>query len=122
MHNFVLSTLEKHCATKPAMAITEGQFNMIGTSNIKVDKKSGDNGEILEGVTMHVKNNNMGLGANTIIKAKSGLLTSEDDSNYLQLELYDGHYYEDIHPKNYEDRKKFRLPKSSFKNMLLISI
>ena len=53
---------------KPAMAIAEGQFNTIGTSNIKVDKKSGDNGEFLEGVTMHVKNNNMGLGANTIIK------------------------------------------------------
>ncbi|UGS20089.1 LptF/LptG family permease [Flavobacterium cyclinae] len=104
---------------KPAMAITEGQFNMIGTSNIKVDKKSGDNGEILEGVTMHVKNNNMGLGANTIIKAKSGLLTSEDDSNYLQLELYDGHYYEDIHPKNYEDRKKVPFAKSSFKKYVI---
>lgn len=104
---------------KPAMAIAEGQFNMIGTSNIKVDKKSGDNGEILEGITMHVKNNNMGLGANTIIKAKRGLLTSEDDSNYLQLELYDGHYYEDLHPKNYEERKKIPFAKSSFKKYVI---
>ena len=39
---------------KPAMAITEGQFNTIGNSNIKVDKKSGDNGEFLEGITMHM--------------------------------------------------------------------
>ena len=101
------------------MAIAEGQFNMIGTSNIKVDKKSGDNGEILEGITMHVKNNNMGLGANTIIKAKRGLLTSEDDSNYLQLELYDGHYYEDLHPKNYEERKKIPFAKSSFKKYVI---
>lgn len=99
---------------KPAMAIAEGQFNTIGTSNIKVDKKSGDNGEFLEGVTMHVKNNNMGLGANTIIKAKTGILTSEDDSNYLQLELYDGFYYEDIHPKDYEERKRLPFAKSSF--------
>ncbi|TXI66373.1 MAG: YjgP/YjgQ family permease [Flavobacterium sp.] len=99
---------------KPAMAIAEGQFNTIGTSNIKVDKKSGDNGEFLEGVTMHVKNSNMGLGANTIIKAKRGVLTSEDDSNYLQLELYDGFYYEDIHPKNYEERKRLPFAKSSF--------
>lgn len=104
---------------KPAMAIAEGQFNTIGTSNIKVDKKSGENGEILEGVTMHVKNINMGLGANTIIKAKRGLLTSEDDSNYLQLELYDGYYYEDVHPKKYEERKKVPFAKSSFKRYVI---
>jgi len=104
---------------KPAMAIAEGQFNMIGTSNIKVDKKSGKNGEILEGVTMHVKNNNMGLGANTIIKAKQGLLSSEDDSNYLQLELYDGFYYEDIHPKKFEERNKVPFVKSSFKKYVI---
>ncbi len=104
---------------KPAMAITEGQFNTIGTSNIKVDKKTGENGEFLEGVTMHVKNLRMGLGANTIIKAKRGLLTSEDDSNYLQLELYDGYYYEDIHPKKYEDRKRMPFAKSSFKKYII---
>lgn len=104
---------------KPAMAIAEGQFNTIGSSNIKVDKKSGDNGEFLEGVTMHVKNNNMGLGANTIIKAKRGILTSEDDSNYLQLELYDGYYYEDIHPKNYDERKRLPFAKSSFKKYVI---
>ncbi|WP_442902420.1 LptF/LptG family permease [Flavobacterium sp.] len=104
---------------KPAMAITEGQFNTIGTSNIKVDKKSGDNGEFLEDVTMHVKNVNMGLGANTIIKAKRGILTSEEDSNYLQLELYDGYYYEDIHPKNYEDRSRLPFAKSSFQKYVV---
>ena len=104
---------------KPAMAIAEGQFNTIGTSNIKVDKKSGDNGEFLEGVTMHVKNSNMGLGANTIIKAKRGVLTSEDDSNYLQLELYDGYYYEDIHPKKFEERKRLPFAKSSFKKYVI---
>ena len=73
------------------MAITEGQFNTIGNSNIKVDKKSGDNGQFLDGITMHVKNTNYGLGANTIIKAKKGLLTSQEDSNSLELELYDGY-------------------------------
>ena len=104
---------------KPAMAIAEGQFNTIGTSNIKVDKKSGKNGEKLTGVTMHVKNSNMGLGANTIIKAKRGLLSSEEDSNYLQLELYDGYYYEDIHPKKYEDRQRLPFAKSSFKKYII---
>lgn len=104
---------------KPAMAITEGQFNMIGTSNIKVDKKTGDNGEKLEGVTMHVKNNQLGLGANTIIKAKKGLLRSEDNSNSLQLELFDGNYYEDLHPKKFEERKKYPFTKSSFKKYII---
>jgi len=61
----------------------------------------------------------MGLGANTIIKAKRGILTSEDDSNYLQLELYDGYYYEDIHPKKYEDRKRLPFAKSSFKKYVI---
>ncbi len=104
---------------KPAMAISEGQFNTIGSSTIKVDRKSGDNGEFLDGVTMHVKNTNLGLGANTIIKAKKGLLTSEEDSNYLQLELYDGHYYEDVQPTNYEDRNKLPFAKSSFKKYVI---
>jgi lipopolysaccharide export system permease protein len=104
---------------KPAMAITEGQFNTIGSSTIKVDKKSGDNGEFLDGVTMHVKNTSLGLGANTIIKAKKGLLTSEEDSNYLQLELYDGNYYEDVQPTNYEDRNKMPFAKSSFKKYVI---
>ena len=104
---------------KPAMAIAEGQFNTIGNSSIKVDKKSGDNGEFLDGVTMHVKNTSLGLGANTIIKAKNGLLTSEDDSNYLQLELYDGNYYEDIQPTKYEERNKLPFAKSSFKKYIV---
>lgn len=104
---------------RPAMAITEGQFNTIGNSNIKVDKKSGDNGEFLKGITMHVKNANYGLGANTIIKAKKGLLTSEEDSNSLELELYDGYYYEDIQPTKYEERNKLPFAKSSFKKYIL---
>lgn len=104
---------------KPAMAITEGQFNTIGSSTIKVNKKSGDNGEFLDGVTMHVKDINLGLGANTIIKAKKGLLTSEEDSNYLQLELYDGYYYEDVQPAKYEDRNKMPFAKSSFKKYVI---
>ena len=104
---------------KPAMAITEGQFNTIGNSNIKVDKKSGDNGEFLEGIIMHVKNTNYGLGANTIIKAKKGLLSSEDNSNSLQLELYDGYYYEDLQPTKFDERDKLPFAKSSFKKYIL---
>ena len=104
---------------KPAMAITEGQFNTIGNSNIKVDKKSGDNGEFLEGVVMHVKNTNAGLGANTVIKAKNGILKSNENSNYLQLELLDGNYYENILPSTYEDRLRRPFAKSSFERYIV---
>lgn len=100
--------------TKPAMAIAEGQFNTIGNSNIKVDKKSGENGEFLEGVTMHVKSN-LGFGNKTVIKAKKGILKSDEGSNILKLDLIDGYYYEDIYPKKYEEQRKIPFAKASFK-------
>ena len=105
---------------RPAMAIAEGQFNPIGPAiNIKVEKKSGANGELLENVTMHIKNTSAGLGANTVIKAQNGILRSDENSNYLQLELLNGNYYENIIPKKYEDRNKQPFAKSSFKNYTL---
>ena len=55
--------------TKPAMAIAEGLFNKIGNFSIKVDKKSGEKGEQLQGVTMHEKSN-LGTGNKSVIKAK----------------------------------------------------
>jgi len=80
--------------TKPAMAIAEGQFSQIGNTNIKVEKKSGENGEILHNVTIHIKNSN-GVGNKSYIKAKDGLLTSTN-TNILSLDLFDGNYYEDV--------------------------
>lgn len=105
--------------SKPAMAIAEGQFNNIGTMSIKVDKKLGENGNELEGVIIHLKNNETGMGANTVIKAKKGLLKSEDSSNLLQLELFDGNYYENVIPKEYNERKKEPFAKSSFKKYII---
>ena len=104
---------------KPAMAIAEGQFNTIGNINIKVDKKSGDNGELLDGVIMHIKNTNYGFGANTVIKSKKGILGSTEDSNLLQLTLLDGNYYENIQPSDINDRKKQPFAKSSFKKYVI---
>lgn len=101
---------------KPAMAIAEGQFNTIGSISIKVDKKSGDNGELLEGVIMHIKNTNYGFGANTVIKSKKGILGSSENDNVLQLTLLDGNYYENIQPSDYEERKNNLLQKVVLKN------
>jgi lipopolysaccharide export system permease protein len=101
--------------TKPAMAIGEGQFNKIGTTTtIKVDKKSGENGEFLDGITMHMKKGEFGP-ITTVIKAKKGVLKSDETTNLLQLDLLDGNYYEDIYSQKMEEREKLPFAKSSFK-------
>jgi lipopolysaccharide export system permease protein len=99
---------------KPAMAITEGQFSDVGFYNIKVNKKSGNNGNILTGITIH-KKSNIGDGSKTVIKAKNGELISSEESSILQLVLNDGNYYEDLVPRKYEDRNKLPFAKSAFK-------
>jgi lipopolysaccharide export system permease protein len=100
---------------KPAMAIAEGQFSEVGNFTIKVDKKSGDNGSILTGITIH-KNNVNGSGNTTVIKAKNGELKSSTDSNLLQMVLHDGSQYEEIIPKKYEERLRLPFTKTFFKN------
>ena len=99
---------------KPAMAIAEGQFSQIGLYSIKVDKKTGENGNHLTGVTIHKKSIN-GEGVRTVIKAKYGDLVSSENSNFLKLVLNDGYYYEDIIPNKWEDRKKIPFAKATFK-------
>jgi lipopolysaccharide export system permease protein len=99
---------------KPALAIAEGQFSDVGLFNIKVNKKSGVNGNTLTGITIH-KKSAIGDGSKTVIKAKNGKLISSEKSSTLQLVLNDGYYYEDIVPKKYEDRNKVPFAKSSFK-------
>jgi lipopolysaccharide export system permease protein len=107
---------------KPALAIAEGQFSDVGVYNIKVNKKSGENGENLTGITIH-KKSELGDGSRIVIKAKNGKLVSSKDSNTLQLILNDGNYYEDILPKNYEDRPKMPFVKTAFKkNIITIDI
>lgn len=103
---------------KPAMAIAEGQFSDVGFYNIKVEKKSGKNGNFLTGVTIH-KKSNLYDGSKNVIKAKTGELVSNENSNILKLVLNDGYYYEDIIPKKYEERRKVPFAKSSFKKYII---
>ncbi|NNT71558.1 YjgP/YjgQ family permease [Flavobacterium sp. IMCC34852] len=103
---------------KPAMAIAEGQFSEVGAYNIKVEKKSGDNGRYLSQVTIH-KKSQLGAGSNTVIKAKKGELVSSEDSNVLKLVLNDGNYYEDIPIKKFEDRDKMPFAKSEFQRYVI---
>lgn len=103
---------------KPAMAIAEGQFSEVGLYNIKVEKKSGEGGRFLSQVTIH-KKSVLGSGSNTVIKAKKGELISNENSNVLKLVLKDGNYYEDIIPKNFEERNKVPFAKSEFKKYII---
>jgi lipopolysaccharide export system permease protein len=103
---------------KPALAIAEGQFSDVGVYNIKVNKKSGENGENLTGITIH-KKSELGDGSRIVIKAKNGKLVSSKNSNTLQMILNDGNYYEDILPKNYVDRPKMPFVKTSFKKNII---
>jgi lipopolysaccharide export system permease protein len=103
---------------KPAMAIAEGQFSEVGDFNIKVDKKSGDKGNILTGVTIH-KKSSVGSGNSAVIKAKSGILLSSEKSNILQLVLYKGAQYEDVVSKDYQARNKLPFAKTTFEKYIM---
>lgn len=87
---------------RPALAITEGMFNDIGESNIKVGRKYGENNRLLEDVIIHEKSPNQ--VNNVVIKAAHGELKSEELQEGLQLVLYDGYRYEEVIQKN--KRKK----------------
>lgn len=95
----------------PAMAIAEGQFNTIGDITIKVDKKSGENGNLLENIVLFKK---IGNQNKIVTKAKTGELISSEKSNILQLVLFDGNYYQDIKSRDPKKRKKAPHAKSSF--------
>ncbi|MFL0352826.1 LptF/LptG family permease [Xanthomarina sp. GH4-25] len=99
---------------KPAMVIAEGQFNEVGSEyNIKVADKSGDRGQFLKEVLIHKKTSKKS-GNYTTIYSKTGELIGEEDSDILQLILYDGYFYDDTPPKDYQKRQKKPMTKSSF--------
>ena len=113
-------TLRSNIAkVKPAMAIAEGVFSNIGEDiSIKVGKKRGDNDEFLENVLIHKKTPDK--VNRTVINAKRGeLKSSKTNSNFLQLILEDGTYYEDIKTNTYEAQQKEPFAKVYFKKYII---
>ena len=111
--------LRKNIAqVKPALAITKGQFNDIGNYNIKVEDKTGENGEFLKNVVIHKKAATNAKNR-TVIKAERGLLQGNINSNMLQLILYEGNYYEEIVSKKSRKNKKKPYAKSYFKEYII---
>lgn len=103
---------------KPAMVISEGVFNDLGEINIKVDKKSGNNGQDLENVIIHKKSPRRS-GNFTVIKATQGELVGSTDSNILSLILKDGNYYDEIQSRSPQDRIKKPFAKSYFEEYVI---
>lgn len=102
---------------KPAMAITEGVFNDLGTINIKVEDKSGDNGQYLTDVIIHKKTNRSGNF--TVIKAEEGELVGSTDSDVLSLILKDGNYYDEVQASDYSKRRNKPYLKSYFDEYII---
>ncbi len=116
---FNFYNLRKNIAkVKPAMAIAEGQFNQLGSINIKVDEKSGDRGQFLKDVTIHQKKGNSN-GNYTVIVSNTGELASSEDSDILKLVLFDGHFYDALQPKDFKERNKNPFIKSYFEKYTL---
>ncbi|MDO5971031.1 LptF/LptG family permease [Flavivirga aquimarina] len=103
---------------KPAMLLAEGQFNEVGTYNIKFDDKHGDNDQYLTDITIHIKGKDGKKNATTI-KSKTGELASEKNSNVLKLILFDGNYYTDLTPKKIKARNKKPFAKSTFEKYII---
>jgi len=102
---------------KPTMAITEGQFSEIGNFNIKVEDKHGSRGQYLTDVIIHQKKNK--IGNYTVIKSTTGEITSEADSDILQLKLYDGNYYDEVISNTRKVSKSKPFVKSYFEEYTL---
>ncbi|WP_335965381.1 LptF/LptG family permease [Galbibacter sp. PAP.153] len=98
---------------KPAMAITEGVFSNVGEDfSMKVDKKHGNNDNLLDNVIIHQLTDG-GLN-NTVIKSVDGKLISSKNSNILQLKLIDGNYYKDLKASSRDKRDNYPYAKASF--------
>ena len=55
-----------------------------------------------------IKKKNGTTGNYTVIKSKTGEFYSDENSDILQLILYDGNYYDELQPANYQKRTKNR--------------
>jgi lipopolysaccharide export system permease protein len=92
---FKTYNLRKNLAKmKPALAISEGMFNDMGASTIKVSNKYGPDDRLLEDVIIHEKSKSE--KNNIVIRAESGELKDAEITDGLQLVLYNGNRYEEI--------------------------
>jgi lipopolysaccharide export system permease protein len=110
--------LRKNLAKKkPALAIGEGVFNDIGNINIKVDRKYGENDQLLDKVIIHQKSNDK--KNRIVMKSKKGELKSSPDSDILQMVLIDGNRYEDVKTNEPKNALRMQHAKVSFDKYIM---
>jgi lipopolysaccharide export system permease protein len=102
---FKTYNLRKNLAKiKPALAISEGVFNDLGGSNIKVVEKYGPDDRYLKDVIIHEKQAD--LKNTVVVKSKEGELKNAKITDGLQLVLQDGNRYEELNNKKSKRKKK----------------
>lgn len=79
---------------KPTLSVKEGvYYNQLDGYSIKVNKKSPDGKTLYD---LNVYDHTAGLGNNVQLYADSGVMKTSADTNYLQIQLYNGTRYEDV--------------------------
>lgn len=103
---------------KPAMAISENMFSEIGAYVIRVEEKTGKDGEFLNDVYIR-KKGKTSREANETIKSKTGEFIATSNPNLISLVLNDGYYYNEIAANSYKERQREPFVKTSFEQYTL---
>ena len=103
---------------KPSVMLREGIFYTgIEGYSIKIGGKTGEEKEILQDVMIYDHSDNRG---NTkVIKAKLGKMEVNEKDNLMILYLYDGHSYEDLRPRDKEQKVRYPFMRTNFKEEII---
>ncbi len=117
--NLRSETLRRNITNKkPALSIREGVFySGIEGYSIKIGEKMGPNQNLLRKVLIydHTQKN----GNTKVIVADSGKMQVTSDEQFLEINLYDGHSYEDLIPKKARERDNKPFVRSNFEESLI---
>lgn len=103
---------------KPALNIRQGIFYKgIEGYAIKVGEKHGPNQSQLRQV--YIYDHTADQGNSKVISAQDGSMAITEDELYLNIELYNGHSYEDLYPKKAEDKDNYPFVSTSFARNLI---
>jgi len=94
----------------PTFAISEGVFNKLNDTSIKVDRKDEDTGELF-GLLIYEK-------SGKIVKAEKGELLKSEDEQFLLLKLSNGSMYENG-KLDFNAKAKYPYRKSFFKETIV---
>lgn len=113
-----VSLIENISKKKPAFNIPQGFFyGGIDGYNIKVGKKTGEDGNQLENIMIYDHTN--GGGNTKVTIAKSGKMAVTPDERYLELTLFDGKTYEEVSTSTRKERDKHPFITANFGKALI---